>query len=548
MLEMGQPLHAFDYERLRENRIVVRRAQNGENFTTLDGQTHTLSDEVLMICDGERPVALAGIMGGLNSEIFAGSKNVLVESACFDPITIRRASKRLGLSTEASYRFERGTDIKGVVTALQRALMLISRMAGGRIIKDVMDNYPRPHQGPVIDLRLDATNLFLGTHLSKETVAGYLRALEMEVQDVEDNVIRVKPPSFRVDITREEDLTEEVARLEGYDRIPVTYPAIRPSDETDIPELVTRDKTQEILAGLGFTEIITYSFISPESIDLLGVTNDNSLRSFVKLLNPLSTEQSVMRTSLVPALLATVKTNVFQLERNLRFFEWGKVFIHSDTNELPHEKLFLAGIMTGFHNPKEWYCEQRSVDYYDIKGTVEGLLKALGMSGFLFRKGEIPPYYHPDVSSLTYLSGSVIGSLGQVAPEVMERYDLRTQSAYLFELDIGRLMEKAQGIKRFKPFARFPAVFRDLSIIVERQTECARIQEIIENEGGVLVESVNLFDLYEGETIGPSEKTLTFRICYRSKNSTLDGVEINKLHESIIDEIGQKTGGKLREG
>jgi len=235
MLEMGQPLHAFDFDRLRENRIVVKRADDGEIFSTLDGQSHTLDREILMICDGERSVAVAGIMGGLNSEIFAGSTNVLVESAYFDPITIRRGSKKLGLSTEASYRFERGIDIEGVITALRRAMMLIHQLAGGKIIKGIIDNYPRPFSPPVIDLRIDKTNNFLGTSLSQETIAGYLRALQLNVEEVDSNLMRVIPPTYRVDITREVDLMEEVARLEGYDRIPVTSPHIRPSEEGDLP-------------------------------------------------------------------------------------------------------------------------------------------------------------------------------------------------------------------------------------------------------------------------------------------------------------------------
>ncbi|MGE5839467.1 MAG: phenylalanine--tRNA ligase subunit beta, partial [Deltaproteobacteria bacterium] len=222
LLEMGQPLHAFDYDRLKENRIVVRKAREGEVFTTLDGKTHTMNRDNLMICDGQRPVALAGVMGGLNSEIFSESKNVLIESAFFDAITVRRSSKRLGLSTEASYRFERGVDIDGAVSALRRAMMLISELAGGEVIQGVIDNYPVPRRLGEIDLRTDKTNRLVGTNLSQETVERYLRALELDVQTVGGNVLRVKPPAFRVDLTRDWDLMEEVARLEGYDRIPVT--------------------------------------------------------------------------------------------------------------------------------------------------------------------------------------------------------------------------------------------------------------------------------------------------------------------------------------
>ncbi|MCP4666377.1 MAG: phenylalanine--tRNA ligase subunit beta, partial [Deltaproteobacteria bacterium] len=288
LLETGQPLHAFDYHRLRENRILVRRAREGETFTTLDGETRKMSDETLMICDGERSVALAGIMGGINSEIFEGTRDVLLESAFFDPVPIRRSSKRLGISTEASYRFERGIDIGGAANALRRAISFIHDLAGGTIARGLIDNYPRTHKPPVIDLGVDRTNRFLGAGLSRDAMCGYLRALEMDVEEVHKDQLRVAPPSFRVDITREADLMEEVARLSGYDHIPVTYPNIRPSEEGDAAELVLGEQVRPILVGLGFSEIITYSFISSDAIDALGGEEKSPLRSFVRILNPLT--------------------------------------------------------------------------------------------------------------------------------------------------------------------------------------------------------------------------------------------------------------------
>ncbi len=548
LLEVGQPLHAFDYDRLRENRIVVKRAEDSEIFSTLDGQSHTLDREILMICDGERSVAVAGIMGGLNSEIFAGSTNVLVESAYFDPITIRRGSKKLGLSTEASYRFERGIDIEGVITALRRALMLIHQLAGGEVIKGVIDNYPKPFSPSVIDMRIDKTNDFLGTALSQDTITGYLRALELHVETVEPNLIRVTPPPYRVDLTREVDLMEEVARLEGYDRILVTSPHIRPSDEGDLPGLALGDKMREIMVGLGFTEIITYSFIPPDSAAFLGAGEDSPLQSYVKLLNPLSTDQSVMRTSLVPGLLEAIRTNILHGEKDLKLFEWGKVFIHNEKEELPREVPFLGAIMTGLSDQKAWFRGEREVDFYDLKGAVQALLTALGLDGYLFKRDNIPPHYDPEVSSQIHFSDAVIGHVGQIMPNVMKNYDLESVVAYVFELDAKTLLERMPHRKAFEPYARFPAVFRDISLIVRRGVASAEIEEIIESEGGELIEAVNLYDFYEGGKIDPSEKALTFRVCYRSKKSTLDGQEINRLHETIINQIRQKTGGRLREG
>ncbi|MGD8984891.1 MAG: phenylalanine--tRNA ligase subunit beta [Desulfobacteraceae bacterium] len=548
LLEVGQPLHAFDYDRLRENRIVVKRAEDGEIFSTLDGQSHTLDREILMICDGGRSVAVAGIMGGLNSEIFAGSTNVLVESAYFDPITIRRGSKKLGLSTEASYRFERGIDIEGVITALRRALMLIHQLAGGEIIKGLIDNYPEPFSPPVIDLRIDKTNDFLGTALSQDTIAKYLRALELHVETVEPNLIRVTPPPYRVDIKREVDLMEEVARLEGYDRILVTSPHIRPSDEGDLSGLVLGDKMRKIMVGLGFTEIITYSFISPDSAAFLGAGEDSPLQSFVKLLNPLSVDQSVMRTSLVPGLLDAIRTNILHGEKDLKLFEWGKVFIHNEKEELPREEPVLGAIMTGLSDQKTWFRGEREVDFYDIKGAAQAFLTALGLDGFLFKRDNIPPHYHPEVSSQIHFSDAVIGHVGQILPKVMKSYDLESVVAYVFEVDIENLLERMPDRKAFEPYARFPAVFRDISLIVRRGVASAEVQEIIESEGGELIEAVDLYDFYEGGKIDPSEKALTFRVCYRSKEGTLDGQEINRLNETIINQIRQRTGGRLREG
>jgi len=548
LLEWGQPLHAFDYDRLRENRIVVKRAQEGDTFTTLDGKTHALGKEHLMICDGQRSVALAGIMGGLNSEIFAGSRNVLIESAYFDPVTIRRGSKKLGISTEASYRFERGIDIEGVLGALRRALMLMQDLAGGEVLTGLIDVYPQPFRPPEIDLRVGKTNQFLGTSLTGDTMAAYLRSLEMEVTPAGDGLLRVKPPSFRVDITREVDLMEEVARLEGFDRIPVTTPPIKAQDKGDEAWLSLADRVREVMAGCGFTEILSYSFISPGFVDILGTPEESELRSFVRLLNPLSVDQSVMRTSLIPGLLDTVKTNHFHGERDLRLFEWGRVFIARREAELPLERYVLAAVMTGFSDRKAWYSQERGADFYDVKGAAEALLRALGLRSVqLERKAGSPPGYRREVCAAIMVAGVVVGTVGEVSPEVMVKWDLEGERAFLFELDMETVTAHLPEGRRFEPFARYPAVFRDLSVIVDAGLESATIGDIITLEGGDLVESVTLYDVFEGGKTRHGEKALAFRICYRSKEGTLDGKDVNRIHEGIIERIGRETGGRLRE-
>ncbi|MBN1831236.1 MAG: phenylalanine--tRNA ligase subunit beta [Deltaproteobacteria bacterium] len=547
LLETGHPLHSFDYDRLRGNRIVVRRAEDNEVFTTLDGQSHSLNAEMLMICDAERAVAVAGIMGGLNSEIFSGSTNVLVESAFFDPVTIRRGAKRLGMSTEASYRFERGVDIEGVPIALERALMLMHQLGGGEVAKGFIDEYPKPFIPSVISLRIEKANSLLGSSISCERAMEHLKALEMEVEKLGADILQVTPPSFRVDLIREVDLVEEVARMEGFDEISVTYPSIKSSDEVEPPEQVMAETLRETMVGLGFNEVINYSFVSPNTAELLMAGEESPLRSFVPILNPLTVDQSVMRTSLVPGTLETIRTNVAYGMKDLRLFEWGNVFIHTEADTLPHEKPFLVAVMTGLFNQKQWYCEERNVDFFDIKGIVEVLLRTLGFRDTLFKRGEMPPYYNPEISSRVYLSDHAVGNVGQVLPKLMADLDLETLTAYLFELDISALLERTPKPVAFKPLPKFPAVFRDLSLIVQRQVESGKIQEIVKREGGDLLESVHLYDLYEGGKIDRAEKAVTLRICYRSREGTLEGKDINRLHETIIERIGREIGARLRE-
>jgi phenylalanyl-tRNA synthetase beta chain len=486
-------------------------------------------------------------MGGLNSEIFSESRNVLIESAFFDPVTVRRSAKRLGLSTEASYRFERGVDIDGAVPALRRAMTLISEIAGGEVIQGIIDNYPAPRGLREIDLNTDKCNRFLGTDLSQEAMGTYLRALEMDVQPQGNHVLAVKAPSFRVDITRDWDLMEEVARMEGYDHIPVTIPPIRPSDEEESPEMTTGDRVREIMAGLGFSEVISFSFIAPESADFLGAESDSALRSFVPLLNPLTVDQSVMRTSLLPGLLGAVKTNLSYGEKDLKLFEWGRIFFRKAGEDLPQERLALSGVVTGLIHPKEWYREERGADFYDAKGAAQALLKALGLRDLVFERGDAGPWYLKKAVSVIRLADQRLGAVGRLSPEVLKRFDVDAPEVFVFEIDAAVLLEKATGERAFESLAKFPALYRDLSIVAKRSVESATIREIILREGSGLVESATLFDLFEGGKIDPSEKALAFRICYRSRETTLDGKDINSLHERLVVRIGKETGARLRE-
>ena len=547
MLETGQPLHAFDYNRLQENRIEIRRAKKGELFQTLDGTEHDLHQETLMICDGKRAIAFAGIMGGLNSEIKADTKDILIESAFFDPITIRRASKRIGLSTEASYRFERGAEIEGPVIALKRAMAMIADLAGGNIAKGHIDNYPTPYHPPQIPLRINMANKILGLSLSGEEIKKYLSALEMDVRYKENDFI-ITPPSFRIDLSREIDLIEEVARLNGYDKIPTTYPTIRPLQNLENIFLSFRHRVKTIMMGCGFTEIITYSFTGSDYPDILDAESDSPLRAFTNILNPISIDHSVMRTSLLPGLIATIKNNISHGEKDLKLFEYGKIFIDQEKQKQPIEIPFLAGIMTGIYSPMSWHTMEREIDFFDIKGAIEALLNNLGLKDYYFKKGAEFPGYDPDFSSRIYFNDIFLGRIGKITSKVMDAYGLNQKNAYIFELEMETLHKQLPKAITYQSSSSFPAVYRDISIIVAKKIESSMIIKIIHQTGGALLESAKIFGLYEGNRIDMDEKAIAFRICYRSNTKTLDGNKVNQLHEAIIARIMTETGGRLKEG
>jgi phenylalanyl-tRNA synthetase beta chain len=341
------------------------------------------------------------------------------------------------------------------------------------------------------------------------------------------------------------DLFEEIARLVGYDAIPVTLPQIKPTEEEQ-PELVLRDRCKTLLAGLGFTEVITYSFVSPESADFLGAQELSDLRAFVRLLNPLTQEQSVMRTSLIPGLLSTVRLNTVRGQTDLPIFEWGKVYIQGD-EELPHEKNVLAALVTGLSAQKTWHGNPREFDFYDIKGVAESILEDLSIPEPEYERKAPKEGFDPHEFARISSSGTEIGALGKVSKKTLAGYELEA-SVYILELDINALMPLVTWAKQFTPLAKYPAVRRDISVIVGRTFESAALMKIIKGMGKGLIESVDVFDVYQGKQIDPSEKALAIRMSYRSSKRTLTDNEVNTIHEKVIGEIRRQTGGRLRDG
>jgi phenylalanyl-tRNA synthetase beta chain len=546
MMECGQPLHAFDFELLEKGRIVVRRAKEGEEFVTLDGVKRTLDGEMLMICDGVKPVAIAGVMGGLNSEIKEDTRRVLLESAYFNPEGNRRTSKRLGLETEAAYRFGRGIDYGGCLSAANRATQLIQELTGGKVVEGVVDVYPTPIKPSPIRLSVRKIHQVLGTEVSAEQVGNYLEDLELEVQGEDEDVLVVTPPSFRGDLEREIDLIEEVARLDGYERIPITIPKGSPSSEERSKEFIAERKVIDTLINHGYHEVVTYSFTSPASWDTIGLPPDDPRRKHLRILNPLTEDFSVMRTTLIPGLLETAQYNISRKNSNLKFFELKKVFIPQERERLPEEIKFLVGLAMGFDRDPHWAFSPRPVDFYDIKGCVEDLLDALQIKRAKFNKAEDIPYLHPGKASKVVLDQEVLGVIGEVHPQVLGHYEIHGK-AYLFEMDFSKMVKWAGEERRFQSLPKFPVVYRDLSVVVDRALEAEKVMEAIRAFQQPFVEEITLFDIYQGPPIPEGGKGISYRIRYQANDRTLTDEEVNQYHEKILTRLREVFQFELRQ-
>jgi phenylalanyl-tRNA synthetase beta chain len=546
MMEYGQPLHAFDFELLEEGRIVVRRAKEGEAFVTLDGVKRTLDKEMLMICDGVKPVAIAGVMGGLNSEIKEDTRVVLLESAYFSPAGNRRTAKQLGLETEAAYRFGRGIDYGGCLAAANRAVQLIQELAGGKVVEGVVDVYPVPLNPSPIHLSVQKIHQVLGTEIPGSKVKSYLEDLELEVRGEDGGILEVIPPSFRGDLEREIDLIEEVARMDGYERIPITLPKGPPSPEERSKEFLFEREAVELLIRHGYHEVITYSFTSPTSWEFFGLLPDDPRRKHLRILNPLTEDFSVLRTSLIPGLLETARYNLSRKNMNLKLFELKRVFLPQEEEKLPKEVKSLAGLATGMDREPHWDIAPRSIDFYDVKGCVEDLLEVLQINGVKFRRAEDIPYLHPGKASRILLEKEVLGILGEVHPQVLSHYEIHGR-AYLFELNFEQMVKWAGDGKRFRPLPKFPAVYRDLSMVVHDALEVEKVSETIWNFKQSFIDEVNLFDVYRGAPIPEGKKGISYRIRYQASDRTLTDEEVNRYHEKVIFQLMEIFQAELRQ-
>ena len=545
MLEMGQPLHAFDFRFLEEGRIVVRKSKAGEEFVSLDEKSRILPENTLLICDGRKPVAIGGIMGGLNSEVKEDTDTIFLESAYFNPSSIRRSSRRLAMPTDAAFRFERGIDPEGVLRALNRAAQLIAELSDGTICKNYLDEYPKKIAAvEKIPLRLDRIRKIVGMTIAAKDVIRILKSIGMTVCQEGKGEYLVTPPTYRVDIEREIDLIEEVVRLYGYDRVPATLPAVSVTEMAVIPRLALEDKIRHLLTGSGYSEIINYSFTTPALVDYLCLSPDDERRNFVVIRNPLTEEQSVMRTTMAYGLLETLKKNINNASFNLKIFEIGRIFLKRRTGELPEEKNILAGLLSGKASEDLW-GSKINVDFYDLKGCLENICYDLKLEPCSYRAGISDSFLHPGQSCGLYLNDIRIGCLGQVHPDVMRKMDIKS-SAYLFEINLDILDKHVSRQISYKEISKFPAVTRDVAFVIPVAMEAEKMLEIVLSQREDLLENVGIFDIYAGKGLEEGTKSLGLRFSYRALDRTLTDTEINNIHEKMVHNTVRLTGAKIR--
>lgn len=541
MLELGHPLHAFDYDLFRfqgsdgQKKVVVRRAKDGEKFVTLDEVERALNREVLLIADGNEPVAIAGIMGGLKSEVRPTTRSVLLESAYFDPRVTRRGRISLGLSTESSQRFERGADPNGVVRAADRAAELLESLAEGKVLRGVVDNYPSPIHPVQITLRPKRVNELLGTDLSSQEIVRILGSLEVSIK--ESDGLTAKAPTFRPDLTREIDLVEEIARIHGYDKIGTSLRASGSLVTQVAWEDELSGEVKHLLAGGGFFEVITNNLVDPEVLAKLDPET-----AHLSLKNPLSHDLSALSTSLSYGLLGVVSRNKNRLERNVRIFELGKVF-WAQGNKLPEERLHLGIAISGSREPVRWEASEPEVDLYDLKGTVEVLFGRFLLSVKL-EPGD-NALLHPDRSFNVQMANEKIGVLGEVSESVLEIFGIKDK-VILAELDFEKLASVVPRERQFSPLPKFPPVDRDMAVLADQKLLCQAVTAKVREVGGDLVEDVTLFDVYRGKQVPSGKRSLAYSIRYRSREKTLTDEEVDKIHQRIVSELERSFGIALR--
>ncbi len=550
--ELGQPLHAFDLAKLAEHRIIVRRPVAGEKLKTLDGVDRTLDSEMLVIADAQSPVALAGVMGGLDSEISAETTNVLIESAYFNPDSVRRTARKLGMDTEASRRFERGADCENVLQAQTRCVELICEIAGGVATENAIDVYSNPLQARVVDFRPARVESVTSLRVDLSEMTRILGALGFRAEESPENgAIRFRVPSWRIDVGIEEDLIEEIARHTGYDKIASELPPSNMSGEYQ-PTEMKRRALRRILRGLGFDEAINFSFIGTthddqfELVPALVAAADKT--SFVTLGNPILEEVTRMRPTLLPGLIESLRNNLNHGTRDVRLFEIGRIFASFNAGELPLERDALALIATGGVTEEGHARASKEIDFYELKGALEAAVDAMKLGPLGFSKANVKHLREGQAAKIMLADGTAIGAtigtIGRLSETIAAAYKFR-QPVYLAELDLTAMLDSAQRTVQYKPLPRYPSVVRDVTLLVGRDISFAELLDAVDSERVAGYSEAKLVGTYEGKTIPEDKRSVTLRIEYRSEEGTLRDEEVEERHRRLIDLLLIKFSAKL---
>jgi phenylalanyl-tRNA synthetase beta chain len=539
LLEYGQPLHAFDYDRLGSNEILVRRANDGEKFTTLDDVERTLTSDHLVITNGTEPVALAGVMGGANSEVTSDTTTVLLEAAYFTGGTVRKASKDHGLRSEASARFEKGVDPNRVRAAGERAAYLIAKYAGGEVLEGASEVDTQTVEPAVVSITQEKINNVIGTNLTVADVEAIFERLQFAVSS-EGETVTVTAPTRRGDIKIEEDLIEEVARIYGYDNIPKTLPigSATPGKLSDYQE--KRRIVRQYLEGAGLFQAVTYSLTSEEKAAQFALEK----RDFIRLAMPMSEDRSILRLSIMPQLLEVVKYNSARQNDSLAVYETGAVFLANGNEVLPEEQEHLAGAITGLWHSHSWQGEKKAVDFYVLKGILEGLFAKLGLTESVTYVQAKVDNMHPGRTAEIHLNGERIGFVGQVHPTMQKELDLK--DTYVFELSLKAVLEEATAALRYEAIPRFPSITRDIALVVDKETVSGVLKDVIQQAGGKLLKEVSVFDLYEGERMEEGKKSIAYSLKYMDPERTLTDEEVTKVHTQVLEALKTQAGAVLR--
>mgnify|MGYP000869332441 CR=1 FL=1 len=534
MLETGQPMHAYDMRYVRSNKIVVERSKGKEEFITLDNEKRLLDENMLTIRDGDRTIGIAGIMGGLDSEVRSDTSSIVFESANFNGTNVRVSSQNLGIRTEASSRFEKDLDPNLAEMAVDRACYLVEKLNAGKVMKGTIDIYGEKIEPGILKVNYNWINSFLGTEIPEDEMANCLNKLELNTQ-AEGEILKIYIPTFRRrDIKIKEDIAEEVARMYGYDAIPSTVIKSVSTRGGKNPKQKLDDKILSTLTSSGLNQSISYSFISRKAFDEILLPEDSILRNAVAIKNPLGEDYSIMRTTTIPSMMESLSRNYSRKNELARLFEIGKVYIpEGDINKLPLEKNIITIGMYG------------KVNYFSLKGVVENILEALNIERFSFERESDNLTFHPGKTASLYIKRDFAGILGEIHPGVLDNYRI-DEKCYVAELNLDVLYKYANRKKEYKPLPKFPAVTRDLAILVDEDILVKEIEDVIKKQGGSMIESVKLFDVYKGKQVAKGKKSVAYSISYRLENKTLTDKEVNKVHDKVLKALEHKFGAQLR--